>query len=155
MDSAWIQTYNPTAGTFSEINNWVITGYPFDKFVDVENFVREVLEDEDYIDYHVSPNGYLNDGPVVFYAEFEISEFQDLGDAWWDTEGWGKGFVYVNGFNLGRYWPLVGPQMTMYIPGELLKHGKNEIYIVELQKTPANLKVNFVRGAIFINDEKP
>lgn len=132
------------------MSNWTITGFPFDNHVHVESFARNINDG-----YQVNPDGNLYDGPVVFHGEFEISEFQELGDTWWDTDGWGRGFVYVNGFNLGRYWPLVGPQITIYVPAELLKRGKNEVHIVELQKAPANLKMNFVNGAIFINDDKP
>ena len=40
-----------------------------------------------------------------------------------------KGLVWVNGFNLGRYWS-VGPQYTLYVPGELLKE-ENSIEIFE------------------------
>ncbi len=40
-----------------------------------------------------------------------------------------KGVIWVNGFNLGRYWEL-GPQTALYIPGVLLRE-KNEIVIFE------------------------
>jgi hypothetical protein len=45
------------------------------------------------------------------------------------VDGLTKGFVCVNGFNLGRYW-AIGPQDTLYIPGELLRE-RNEITIFE------------------------
>ncbi len=32
--------------------------------------------------------------------------------------GFTKGLAFVNGFNLGWYWPSQGPQQTLYIPGE-------------------------------------
>lgn len=55
-----------------------------------------------------------------------------------------KGILYINGFNLGRYWPLVGPQITLYVPGNILKRGTNEIVLIELQSSsPKNN--NFVR----------
>ena len=41
-----------------------------------------------------------------------------------------KGFVTVNGFNLGRYWEI-GPQRTLYLPASLLNKGENEIVIFE------------------------
>jgi len=44
---------------------------------------------------------------------------------------WGKGFVWVNGHNLGRYWNI-GPQQTMYVPGPWLKPGRNEIIVLDL-----------------------
>lgn len=59
-------------------------------------------------------------------------------DTFLSMEGWGKGIVQVNGFNLGRYWNI-GPTKTLYIPAPLLKQGKNEIVVFELEdiKNPA------------------
>ena len=53
------------------------------------------------------------------------------GDCFLDLRSWGKGFVWVNGYNLGRYWNI-GPQQTMYVPGPWLKAGDNEIVILDL-----------------------
>lgn len=144
-----IQTFHDTRETYLTLNSWTITGFPFDNHVNIENFVRTSPGT-----YRVSEDGNLRDGPVVFHAEFEISQYQEIHDTYWDPVGWGKGFVFINGFNLGRYWPLVGPQISMYVPKELLKTGWNEIQIVELQKAPPNMRMNFVNGPIFINDEK-
>lgn len=55
-------------------------------------------------------------------------------DTFIDMTGWKKGVVFVNGFNLGRYWDI-GPQMTLYVPGEVLKD-ENVIEIFELH-TPS------------------
>ena len=41
-----------------------------------------------------------------------------------------KGFVTVNGFNLGRYWEI-GPQVSLYVPASVLKEGENEIIVFE------------------------
>ena len=41
-----------------------------------------------------------------------------------------KGFVTVNGFNLGRYWEK-GPQKSLYVPASVLKEGENEIVVFE------------------------
>ncbi len=54
-------------------------------------------------------------------------------DSYLDFTQWGKGFVWVNGHNLGRYWSI-GPQQTVYVPAEWLKKGKNEIIVLELLK---------------------
>ena len=32
-------------------------------------------------------------------------------DTFLQLEGWTKGIAFVNGFNLGRYWPVMGPQV--------------------------------------------
>jgi beta-galactosidase len=53
------------------------------------------------------------------------------GDCFLDMRPWGKGFVWVNGHNLGRYWNI-GPQQTMYVPGPWLKPGANEIVVLDL-----------------------
>ena len=45
-------------------------------------------------------------------------------------KGFKKGFVVINGFNIGRYWSR-GPQRTLYIPAPLLKEKDNEVIIVE------------------------
>ena len=56
-------------------------------------------------------------------------------DTFLSTPGWGKGVAFVNGFNLGRYWPAVGPQMTLYVPAPLIKPQcqENEIILFELE----------------------
>ena len=41
--------------------------------------------------------------------------------------------VFVNGFNLGRYWDR-GPQKTLYLPGPLLKEGQNEVREISIQQ---------------------
>ncbi|KAI1805184.1 glycoside hydrolase family 35 protein [Daldinia bambusicola] len=45
-----------------------------------------------------------------------------------------KGVVWVNGFNLGRYW-VVGQQQSLYLPGTLLRpnNAENEIVVLELE----------------------
>lgn len=53
------------------------------------------------------------------------------GDCFLDLRPWGKGFVWVNGHNLGRFWNI-GPQQTMYVPGPWLKSGDNEIVVLDL-----------------------
>lgn len=43
-----------------------------------------------------------------------------------------KGYVWVNGRLLGRYWE-VGPQYSLFIPAPFLQPGKNQIQILELE----------------------
>lgn len=54
-----------------------------------------------------------------------------------------QGFIVVNGFNLGRYWPSVGPQITIYLPKEILLEKDNSIIVVELENAPTNGEINF------------
>ena len=37
---------------------------------------------------------------------------------------------------LRRYWPSAGPQEAQYIPGPLLKLGKNELILLETEVSP-------------------
>lgn len=101
--------------------------------------------------YKMTKNGWLMNGPTVFTGEFNIADENDREDTYWNTTGWGKGFVFVNGFNLGRYWPLAGPQITMYIPRDLLKVGQNSFVIVEQQLAPQNGVATFQNEAFFLN----
>ena len=47
------------------------------------------------------------------------------------TTGFTKGFILVNGKNIGRYYNTAGPQKTLYLPACWLKEGKNEFVIFE------------------------
>ena len=55
--------------------------------------------------------------------------------------GWRKGVAFVNGKNIGKYWPRNGPQMTLYVPGVWLNKPckVNEIILFE-QENPGCLK---------------
>lgn len=67
--------------------------------------------------------------PTIYQGSFNLAK---TGDTFLDMEKWGKGIVFVNGVNIGRYWG-VGPQQTLYLPGCWLKTGKNDIVIFEQQ----------------------
>lgn len=60
-----------------------------------------------------------------------ILETDEPCDTFIRTDGFEKGFVKVNGFNIGRFYNSAGPQKTLYIPGPLLKKGENIIEIFE------------------------
>ncbi|CAG7816860.1 unnamed protein product [Allacma fusca] len=73
----------------------------------------------------------------VYVGEIVITNATKL-DTFVRFDGWTKGFVFINNFNLGRYWPVVGPQETLYLPAPLLKEGANIITVVELESAPAD-----------------
>ncbi|AZB42205.1 beta-galactosidase [Bacillus sp. FJAT-42376] len=56
-------------------------------------------------------------------------------DTFIDMSGWTKGNVWINSFNLGRYWQTEGPQARLYVPAPLLHEGENEILVLELEGT--------------------
>jgi len=54
-------------------------------------------------------------------------------DLFLETGNWGKGYAFINGFFLGRYW-RTGPQHTLYVPGPVTKAGENSVMVVELER---------------------
>lgn len=66
--------------------------------------------------------------PAFWRGAFDLDE---TGDAFLDLSDWGKGAVWVNGHNLGRFWNI-GPQQTLYLPGPWLRKGRNEVVVLDL-----------------------
>ena len=93
-----------------ELLDWKMYSLPFDKFPDFE-----------------SADNKLFSMPVLKKASFELNE---IGDTWLDLSSRGKGIVWLNGHNLGRYWNI-GPTQTIYIPEPWLRIGKNELIIFD------------------------
>lgn len=88
------------------------------------------------------PTGNLVNGPVFLRSTFTIKNNPPL-DTYLNTAGWGKGVAFLNGHNLGRYWPQTGPQVTLYVPGVFLKTGENELVVLELEYVADNMKMKF------------
>lgn len=104
--------------------NWEMFPLSFDKF---PNYAYQTKNIADH-------------SPVIQEAEFNLNE---TGDTFLDMRKLGKGIVFINGKNIGRYWSKVGPQQTLYIPGVWLKKGKNTIQIFE-QIFEGNRSVNSI-----------
>lgn len=68
----------------------------------------------------------------LFRGAFTVDTTEGVGHAGVRLPGWTRGFVWVNGFCLGRYWS-VGPQETLYVPGPVLRDGVNEVWVLELE----------------------
>ncbi|KAL1914940.1 uncharacterized protein VTP21DRAFT_7856 [Calcarisporiella thermophila] len=81
------------------------------------------------------------DGASFHRATFTVTNTEK--DTFLDVTGWKKGVAWVNGFNLGRYWPAVGPQITLYVPSNLLKKGENELILFEELGVAASGSVTF------------
>lgn len=92
-----------------------------------------------YVESNVSASGTLYDGPVILRGGFTVPN-QPM-DTYLNTAGWGKGVAFVNGRNLGRYWPLVGPQITLYVPATFLRTGDNELVLIELEYVPSSKRM--------------
>lgn len=67
-------------------------------------------------------------GPAFYRDAFDLTE---VGYTFLDMRGWGKGYAWVNGHNLGRHWS-VGPQHALFVPAPYLKVGRNEIIVLDL-----------------------
>lgn len=74
--------------------------------------------------------GITSSGPALYKGTFRVKQ---LTDTYLDMSGFGKGFVFLNGHNLGKYWQI-GPQQTIYVPACWLKKGKNEIEVLDQLK---------------------
>jgi beta-galactosidase len=107
------------AGT--EVKNWKMYSLPFDDI----NKVKINAPSKKVI---------ANTTPQLKKAIFKVDK---LADTYLDMSKWGKGIVWINGHNLGRYW-YYGPQQTLYVPVEWLKKGNNEITVLELIKPSEN-----------------
>ncbi len=78
--------------------------------------------------------------PSAFYrGSFEVSQPMDT---FLDFSNFKKGFVTINGFNLGRYWEI-GPQKTLYVPKSVLKMGSNDIILFESDGRKGEASLSF------------
>lgn len=69
--------------------------------------------------------------PFVFFkGTFDLAK---VADTYFDLSGYKKGYTWVNGHNLGRYWEI-GPQKRLYCPAGWLKEGMNEIIVLDLHQ---------------------
>jgi beta-galactosidase len=69
-------------------------------------------------------------GPAAWRAEFTLER---PGDLFLDTDAWSKGYAFVNGFFLGRYWRN-GPTRTLYVPAPVTRSGANALVVLELEQ---------------------
>ena len=69
--------------------------------------------------------------PGVFFRA--TLQLQQTGDCYLDMTGWDKGYLWVNGHLLGRYW-RIGPQQRLFCPASFWKRGDNEILLLDLHR---------------------
>lgn len=95
-----------------EVKNWLVYNFPVDyAFQKAKKY-----------------NTAKASGPAWYKGSFTLTK---TGDTFLDMSTWGKGMVWLNGYNLGRFWKI-GPQQTLYVPGVWLKKGKNEIIVLDV-----------------------
>ncbi|WP_295769011.1 beta-galactosidase [uncultured Mucilaginibacter sp.] len=109
------------------VQNWKMYSMPFHKDAALKTSKRKPGATE----------------PVILKGSFTLNK---VGDTYLDMTAWGKGMVWINGHNLGKYWSI-GPQQTVYVPQEWLKKGSNNVTVLELTK-PGKQKLKMVERPI-------
>jgi len=111
--------------------NWLVYPINLDNlFSDAPDFRPHPIEDM---------NGFLNKdnsfAPSFFYGEFPVNSSYDT---FLQLPGWSKGQAFINGFNLGRYWPVIGPQITLFVPANVLslRQKSASVMLFELDGAP-------------------
>ncbi len=69
--------------------------------------------------------------PGLFFAT-EIT-LDTVGDIYVDMHQWRKGYLWINGRLLGRYWEI-GPQHCLHCPGAWLRPGRNAVLVLDLHQ---------------------
>ncbi|XP_054288344.1 beta-galactosidase-1-like protein 3 isoform X1 [Macrosteles quadrilineatus] len=108
----------------SKIN---ITGMPF-----LSSWVSSLTGWNSRISYETKP------APSFVRTTFELTR-EEITDTFLEIGDWRKGFVMVNGFNIGRYF-CNSPQQVLFVPAPLLKPGKNTVIIFEHYFNPMLMK---------------
>ncbi|MCK2029164.1 glycoside hydrolase family 35 protein [Microbacterium galbinum] len=80
------------------------------------------------------------DGPRAWTGDLVLDAPADL---FLDTGAWSKGYAFVNGFFLGRYWRN-GPQRTLFVPAPATRAGANRVVVLELEEL-LSPRAEFVR----------
>ncbi|MDP4277772.1 MAG: beta-galactosidase [Bacteroidota bacterium] len=101
-------------GKTTVLKNWQIYTFP---------------SDYNYVSQRVFRNSGGKITPAAYYrGHFTLDK---PGDTFLDMSTWGKGLLWVNGYEIGRFW-RIGPQQTLYMPGCWLKKGENEVIVLDL-----------------------
>ena len=77
---------------------------------------------------------------TIWHGTFTLGNTLAPLDTFLALPGWHKGAAWVNGAHLGRYWPAVGPQLTLYVPAQLLRPPPevNTLVLLEQVRTSAS-----------------
>ena len=119
--------------TVRYLSDWQVDTWPLEEmgatFSELSSF-----EQVDYAEGRGQGSKVL---PALIKTSFRAEEANDtfisLADA-------GQGFLYVNGFCVGRYWNR-GPQQSLYIPAPLVKAGENEVLLIEFERLPTEISL--------------
>ncbi|MCF7849858.1 MAG: beta-galactosidase, partial [Kiritimatiellales bacterium] len=113
--------------------------------------MRTGLGADENIDSWENPGGNISQpapaeesltGPLWVAAEFAIPEGFDGSARLELGKHAGKGSVWLNGHNIGRYWNL-GPQQSLWLPLSRLEPDNELVLFEENRIAPLNLRISF------------
>ncbi|XP_058240365.1 beta-galactosidase isoform X1 [Hemibagrus wyckioides] len=125
------------------LRNWTVFSLSIDEVVK-EGLLWDMasLQGADSAHSDAPPNLMPCLSPPTFYGgTLEIPDhIPDLPqDTYIQFPDWSKGQVWINGVNVGRYWPSRGPQVTLFVPASLLStESPNNITLLELEACPCS-----------------
>ena len=105
------------------------------------------MENLSQLKYGATEDKVTHARPRFYKGSFKTEEKKDC---FIHPDYFTKGFIVVNGFNLGRYWE-VGPQRSLYLPAEILKD-ENEIIVFD--EKPTNNPVISIRDYHILDSMK-
>jgi hypothetical protein len=96
-----------------------------------------------------------NSPPVWYRGTFRTTNTGLAADTFLQLPNGIKGLVFVNGYNLGRYW-TVGPQQELFLPGAYLKqNADNEVLVLELEPGTSSRVARGVSKRTWKNNADP
>lgn len=91
-------------------------------------------------------NDYTAGLPTMNCYKFNL---EHVADTYLDISKFGKGYVLVNGFNIGAYWKI-GPQSRLYIPKHKLKVKNNLIQVFDIEGKDVR-KIRFCDSQLWLS----
>ena len=97
----------------------------------------------------------VNGPPVWYHGTFNTTQSGMAADTFLSLPGGVKGVVFVNGYNLGRYW-TIGPQQELFVPGCYLRTGDlNDVFVLELEPGTAERSASGLSKRSWKNNPDP
>ncbi|CAK9179959.1 unnamed protein product [Ilex paraguariensis] len=129
------------------LREWKMLSIPLHNQNEVQKIYPIILDTYSY-SIKVSARKKLKDNvdyspkvPAFYAGHFVVDKIKDT---FMSFNGWGKGIAFVNKYNVGRFWPSFGPQCNLYVPAPILRRGKNDLVILELESPNPKLLVRSV-----------
>ncbi|MGX2997829.1 beta-galactosidase [Streptomyces sp. JNUCC 64] len=135
----WVESlgrvnYGPRLGEAKGITGGVLHERQYLHGVRARGLRLDAFDDAERVRGLVAGRPGEDGGAGLYRGSFEVRGA--VGDAVLELPGWERGFAWVNGFNLGRYWSA-GPQRSLYVPAPVLRAGTNELWLLESRTSGA------------------